>query len=225
MAQAQGHSLIMRPDGECTGDSYVPILDIASDELQPELGACHRLANVGIRFSYRHQCKHSRGGAYRRPPGLVPPYTWLAGETSMRPPSASGQPPTLRTCPSWATSLAGIPATASHSSARSPATIAAVAAALASAQVAAATLTVCQGPSAGSPVRGSTMWCNPCPARRHWRQVIDEVATAPPASRTVCVRDEPCSSGLSATRIGRPPSGASRAMALSPPRLTSTPPV
>ena len=81
---------------ECAGGSYIPILDITSDEFQPEPDDCQRLANVGIHFSYRHsrQYKHSRGGAYRRPPGLVPPYTWLAGETSMRPPSASGQPPT-----------------------------------------------------------------------------------------------------------------------------------
>ena len=34
------------------------------------------------------------------------------------------------------------------------------------------------------------MWCSTRPARRHWRQVIDEVATAPLASRTGWARDE-----------------------------------
>ena len=108
---------------------------------------------------------------------------------------------------------------------RSPATIAAVAAALASAQVAAATLTVCHGPSAGSPVRGSTMWCSTWPARRHWRQVIDEVATAPRDSRTRWGREEPAGPGPSVTTIGQPSRGGVPAVAMSPPRLTSTPPV
>jgi len=45
----------------------------------------------------------------------------------------------------------------SQSSASSPATIAAVEAAFASTQLAATTLTVRQGPLAGSPVRGSMM--------------------------------------------------------------------
>ena len=105
-----------------------------------------------------------------------------------------------------------------------PATIAAVAAALASAQVMAATVAVCHGPSAGRPVRGSTMWCSSRPSRCQRRQVIDEVATAPPGSRTGCAGESPDASGRSAATMGQPSRGAVPPVAMSPPRLTSTPP-
>jgi len=72
-------------------------------------------------------------------------------------PLTAGQPPRRRTSPLWPTSRAGRPSLVSQDTARQPATIAAVAAAFASAQVAAATLTVRHGPSAGRPVHGSTM--------------------------------------------------------------------
>ena len=104
-----------------------------------------------------------------------------------------------------------------------PATIAAVAAAFASAQVAAATLAVRHGPSAGSPVAGPR--CDAAPCRRaatagrsptRWRPPRRPAGQAAPSA--------PAWSGSSATVTGQPPRGGVPATAMSPPRLTSAPP-
>ncbi len=68
------------------------------------------------------------------------------------------------------------------------------------------------------------MWCISRPPRRHCRQVIDEVATAPATRRTAWVEAWPEGSGSSATRIGHPSQGGCPSTAMSPPRLTRTPP-
>src|SRR6202043_508129 len=91
----------------------------------------------------------------------------------------TGQPPTRVIAPFRSTSRAGSPALSSHDAAAAPRTIAAVAAILASTHVPATTLTVRQGPAAGSPVAGSMMWCNSIPPRRQRRTVVLEVATPP----------------------------------------------
>jgi hypothetical protein len=70
--------------------------------------------------------------------------------------SGSGQPPARTTSPSVATRRAARALPASQSSAASPRTIAAVAAVLASTQVAATTEAVRHADSTGSPLRGST---------------------------------------------------------------------
>ena len=73
--------------------------------------------------------------------------------------ASSGQPPTRTTDPSWRTARRGqAPARRASAGAASPSTTAAVAAMLASAQDAAATLTWRHGVSAGRPERGSRMW-------------------------------------------------------------------
>src|SRR5213082_1691130 len=68
---------------------------------------------------------------------------------------AVGQPARWRTLPSCPTRRLGRPSEQSHSCARSPRTIAAVLAELASMQDAAAIVAVRHGPSAGLPVAGS----------------------------------------------------------------------
>ena len=71
------------------------------------------------------------------------------------------------------------PRRSATATARSPRTIAAVAAMLASRQLAAATLTVRQGPSAGRPDAGSTTWCRLSPPVVQRRTVVLEVARPP----------------------------------------------
>src|SRR5437773_450806 len=109
--------------------------------------------------------------------------------------------------------------------AASPRTIAAVDAMLASRQVAAATVTVRKGPVAGRLVRGSMMWWSTAVPRVQRRTVVLEVAT-PPAGTQIT---SPSASGLtrlsSSMWIRQPPEGGVPAIAMSPPRLTSTPPV
>jgi len=68
-----------------------------------------------------------------------------------------GQPPTRTTPPVRSTSRAASPRSASQDGARSPRTIAAVAAVFASTHVAARTVAVRHGPRAGAPVEGSMM--------------------------------------------------------------------
>src|SRR5262249_13858435 len=77
-----------------------------------------------------------------------------------------------------------------------PSTIAAVAAMLASTQVAAATETVRHGAAAGAPVAGSTMWC---PAAQR-RTVVLEVASPPPASSTISPDSRSAWSSVTRTR-------------------------
>ena len=67
--------------------------------------------------------------------------------------------------------------------------MAAVLAVLASAQLAAATDTVRQYTGAGSPVRGSRMWCSTSPPRRQRRAVVLDVASPP--SRMATTADGP----------------------------------
>ena len=74
----------------------------------------------------------------------------------------------------------------SQPAARGPSTIAAVAAALASTHVAAATLTVRQYSGAGAPVAGSTMWWTSTRPAFHRRTVVLEVARPPARIATIC---------------------------------------
>ena len=80
---------------------------------------------------------------------------------------------------------AGSPLVTSQSVASEPSTIAAVAAALASTQLAAATDAVRHSGTGFSPVRGSTMWCTHPDEVRHRRTVVDEVARPPEVIDTV----------------------------------------
>src|SRR6266511_2256115 len=137
--------------------------------------------------------------------------------------SGTGQPPTRSTCPSGRTRRVGRPSASSQPGARSPRMIAAVAAVLASTQVAAATLTVRQTTRAGLPVAGSTRWWSCWSPRRQRRAVVLEVASAPSWTRTVSPGASGPASWRSATRTDQPPAGGSPAVARSPPRLTSTP--
>src|SRR5262249_58400608 len=73
----------------------------------------------------------------------------------------------------------GNPRWGSRVSAASPRMIAAVLAVLASAQVAAATDTVRHTGAAGSPERGSRMWCRTSPPRRQRRAAVLDVARPP----------------------------------------------
>ena len=72
------------------------------------------------------------------------------------------------------------------------------------------------------------MWCTARPSRCHLRPVTDDVASAPPVSRTTCPTAPPSSpapgSEQSATATGQPPTGTWPATAISPPRLTRIPP-
>jgi hypothetical protein len=97
---------------------------------------------------------------------------------------AAGHDPTHLADPSVRMRRAGRPVVSSQETASSPATIAAVEAAFATAHEGAATLAVRQGPSAGAPVRGSTMWWSTPSPRRHRRRVVDDVAIAPCNRRT-----------------------------------------
>ena len=80
---------------------------------------------------------------------------------------------------------AGSPLVTSQSGASGPSTMAAVAAALASTQLAAATDAVRHRGAGFSPVRGSTMWCAHHADVRHRRTVVDEVARPPQVIDTV----------------------------------------
>src|SRR6266487_3922610 len=101
--------------------------------------------------------------------------------------------------------------------------IAAVAAVLASTQVAAATLTVRQTTGAGRPVAGSTRWWSCSSPRLQRRAVVLEAASTPSWTRTVSLWASGPASCRSATRTAQPPAGGFPAVARSPPRLTSTP--
>ena len=83
--------------------------------------------------------------------------------------------------PASSTRRAGRPSPVSQAGAAPPRMIAAVLAMLASVQVAAATETVRQTGAAGSPVRGSRMWCSTSPPRRQRRAAVLEVARPPRA--------------------------------------------
>ena len=95
------------------------------------------------------------------------------------PGSADGQPATVSAVPSRSTRRAGSARSASQSTAARPLTIAAVEAALASTQLAAATLTVRQWVPGGPAVRGSMMWCSVRPPAASG----DVVATMSPGRR------------------------------------------
>ena len=114
------------------------------------------------------------------------------------------------------------PAAPVGTSQSSPRTIVAVAAICASRQDAAATETVRQGVSAGSPVTGSTMWCSPTPPRRQRRTEVEDVASPPVRIRTAG-RSGSAAAASSASRTVQPPGGPPPATATSPPSETSTP--
>ena len=98
--------------------------------------------------------------------------------------------------------------------------IAAVLTVLAARQVCAATLTVRHTGSADHPVRGSRMWWTRSAPRRHRRRIVLDVASAAPDGSAT----EPAGSSASSwTSTCQPPSGAGPAVAMSPPRLMSTP--
>ncbi len=143
----------------------------------------------------------------------------MGGRAGSRRRAAS--PPRWRTRPSWATSRAGSPSRSSQAHAWAPRTSAAVVAMFASAQLAAATLTVRHVERAGEPVRGSMMWCIVRPSWRQRRTVVLEVASPPPQIEIVC----PGASGplrwSSVTCTRQPPAGAAPQVAMSPPTLTS----
>src|SRR5579871_3832859 len=100
---------------------------------------------------------------------------------------------------------------------------AAVLAVLASAQVAAATLTVRQGDSTGAPVAGSMRWCILCRPVSQVRTVVLEVARPPDLIVTVWPGASSGAAWLSVTRTCQPSLGDGPATAMSPPRLTRTP--
>ena len=137
----------------------------------------------------------------------------------------AGQSPTIMRRPSQSTKRAGSPRPASHSWAVSARTTAAVAATFAWTQSAAATLIVRQGVRTGVPEPGSMMWHIVCPSWLQRRTDVLEVASPPERIETVCPGAERSQGWSSVTRIRHPPTG-SRApeAAMSPPRLTSTPP-
>src|SRR5437764_7484219 len=97
-----------------------------------------------------------------------------------RPSPAVGQPATWRTLPSHPTRRLGRPIEESQCSARSPLTIAAVLAELASRHEPAATVTVRQGPPAGFPVAGSMTWWAGPHGICQLRVATLEVAKPPP---------------------------------------------
>src|ERR1700694_3417280 len=95
---------------------------------------------------------------------------------------------------------------------------------LASTQVAATTLTLRQQLSAGRPVAGSMMWWRTTPPRVQRRTVVLEVAI-PPEEMLIASSLSSIGAALSSlVWIDHPWAGASPATAISPPRLTSTPP-
>src|ERR1039457_7104732 len=104
--------------------------------------------------------------------------------------------------------------------------IAAVLAVLASTQLAAATETVRQTGSAGSPARGRRMCWITSPPQRQRRARVLAVARPPPRILTTAAGPAAGAFGrplASWTRIRRPSGGGSPATAMSPPRLTRTP--
>src|SRR6266852_4559957 len=108
--------------------------------------------------------------------------------------------------------------------AASPITIAAVDAMFASTHEAATTLAVRQRPATGRPVDGSMMWWRTTPPRVHRRTVVLEVAIPP--DWMVMVSSSSSMGALLSSLIctAHPSGGGSPATAMSPPRLTSTPP-
>ena len=122
-----------------------------------------------------------------------------------------------------ATSRAGSCSSSSHSGARSPSTIAAVLAVFASTHDAAAT----ESPSATRRSRGRPCAGRRCDAARppdspSAARVSPRSPGRRPRSRRPA-RDLERRAWSSAIRTGQPPSGASPATAMSPPRMTSTP--
>ena len=99
----------------------------------------------------------------------------------------------------------------------------AVLAMLASVQVAAATLTVRQRELAGSPVRGSMMWCWRRPPASQVRTVVLEVARPPELIVTVWPGASAGAAWSSVILTCQPSLGGGPATARSPPRLTRTP--
>ena len=90
-----------------------------------------------------------------------------------------GQPAERVTAPLLSTSRLGNPRALSQPGASAPRTIAAVEAVLASTHEAATAVTVRQGPSEGTPVRGSMMWWRDSVPRVQRLTVVLEVATPP----------------------------------------------
>jgi len=85
--------------------------------------------------------------------------------------------------------------------------MAAVDAVFASTHEAAQTLTVRQTSTAGTPLRGSTMWWTSPAAVRQRRTVVLDVARPPERIATVSPSASSCVRWSSATRIGQAPSG------------------
>ena len=143
-----------------------------------------------------------------------------AGSGRGPPPWSDGQPAAVTVRPSVRTRRAGRPTRSSQVTAPTPLTMAAVEAVLASTQDPAATDTVLQYGSTGSPVSGSTRWWTSWPPSSQCRRPMPEVAS-PPASMLTCtvvVR----SPQTSAMPDGEAPSGAFRT-AMSPPSETRVP--
>ncbi len=122
-----------------------------------------------------------------------------------RPPATS---PSVLSEPSRSTSRAGRPVARSHSAPRRRWHSDAVAAMLASAQQAAATLTVRHRESAGAPVRGSMMWCIVDPSWLQRRTVVLEVARPPARDRDRLTRRLQARAMVVCHPHSQPPSGA-----------------
>src|SRR3954470_2377135 len=133
---------------------------------------------------------------------------------------SAGHPQMVWTFCSLSTSRAGMPSARIQSSAGQPRMIAAVLTVLAAKQVCAAALTVRHTGSADHPVRGSRMWWTTSLSHRQRRWIVLDVASAAPDGSAT----EPAGSSASSwTKTCQPPSGAGPAVAMSPPRLMSTP--
>ena len=138
--------------------------------------------------------------------------------------SGSGQPLSRTIAPPVSTRRAGSPDRSSQAGPSSPSTIAAVAAVFASTHVAATTVAVRQRDATGPPVRGSIRWWMVVSPRCQRRTVVLDVAIAPSWIAIVSPSASVGVSLSSATRIRQPPSGATPAVAMSPPNETRTPP-
>jgi hypothetical protein len=76
---------------------------------------------------------------------------------------------------------------------------------------------------ATSPVRGSAMWCKSSPPRGQLRTFVPELASPPPRSATTSPTSAAEVRESKSMPTCHPPLGASPVIAMSPPKLTSTP--